>query len=374
MLLLKSTKVSLNIGVFKLMLVLFHLPVFTSSLFMAEASASTSLLQILFIAADPAGQALGGGNPVISSSQDLLINPSLMIRRTRPEVNAGYTSWFEGITIENVSLSVPVMGSFAAGVSALQTDYGEIDGYSIMDIPSGSVGAGDSVISVGAAYEMRNVAAGIGYSMIEQFLSASDKGKVTAFTAGIDMRLRSFDLGASYFLPMGSISYGDLSANQDVPSIMRTGLGVKLAGVRLAAAVITPSEGEAYQSAGAEIQFKDMIRFRLGMNTITSVIGMNAGIGVSLENIKFDYAFAQTAFGNQIHSFSFGFKFGPANISGRLLGEAKSLFKDGFYERSSHKLDDVLILDPDNSEANDLKARIAAILSTGQTPSSKEEQ
>lgn len=341
---------------------------------MPPGAAETSFLQMLFVPADPLSVSLGGANASLAGPGSFLINPAHAARATRPEVSAGTVFWWEDISLRGVSAYLPLNAAFTAGVCSLSSDYGNIDAYSGLDTPMGAVTAGDSFFALGAGYRSGSFSSGLSFITLSQRLSAEHEGSAAALHGGAEYSFRFLNTGFSYFLPMGKMELGGGASPQTIPSIMRVGANFRFLGSILSLAGTFPSEGEAFQSFGIEIPVGEVLRFRSGMNTIDSIMGFSAGIGLKYDRFSFDYGFASVEIGDAVHSFSLAARLGYSTLKARLYREAMSFFRQGFYEKSQQKLNEVLILDPDYRKAKVLASKIAKILDRLENPSTKEEQ
>jgi len=335
-------------------------------------AADTSFLQMLFVPPDPVSLSLGGANASVACPGSFLINPSHAAGITRPVISAGTVLWWEDITLRSVMAYLPVSAAFTAGIYSFVSDYGNIDAYDAMNTPMGSIDAGDSFFAIGAGYRAEAFSSGVSFARLSQRLSAADEGRAAALLFGAQYRLRFLNTGLSYFLPLGDMDFGSGATAQEIPSIVRAGANCRFIGIRLSAASTFPSAGGMFQSFGAEIPVGKALNFRAGMNTIDSVMGFSAGLGLSLDRFSFDYAFGSAEFGDAVHSFSFSAKLGYSILKTRLYREAVSFFNRGFYEKSQQKLGEVLILDPEYTKAKILTAKIAEIISRLENPSTKE--
>ncbi|PKN00609.1 MAG: hypothetical protein CVU78_00100 [Elusimicrobia bacterium HGW-Elusimicrobia-2] len=341
---------------------------------MPPGATETSFLQMLFVPADPLSVSLGGANASLAGSGSFLINPAHAARATRPEVSAGTVFWWEDISLRGVSAYLPLNAAFTAGFCSLSSDYGSIDAYSALDTPMGAVTAGDSFFALGAGYRADAFSSGLSFVTLSQRLSAEHEGSAAALHYGAEYSFGLLNTGFSYFLPMGKMELGGGSSPQTIPSIMRAGANLRFLGSILSFAGTFPSEGEAFQSFGIEIPVGEVLRFRSGMNTIDSIMGFSAGVGLKYDRFSFDYGFTSVEIGDAVHSFSLAARLGYSTLKTRLYREARSFFRQGFYEKSQQKLNEVLILDPDYRKAKVLASKIAKILDRLENPSTKEEQ
>ncbi len=339
----------------------------------APSSASdTSFLAMLFVPADPLSLALGGANASVPGPSSFLINPSHAAGVTRPSISAATVLWWEDISLRSVTAYFPVNAAFTAGFYSLTSDYGSIDAYSALDAPMGSIEACDSFLSAGAGYRSLRGRYGLSFVRLSQRLSAENEGSAAALLCGAEYRLWFLNTGFSYFLPLSKMDFGGGASPQEIPSIVRAGANCNFLGSRLSAAFTFPSGGGAFQSFGAEIPIGKMLNFRAGMNTIDSVMGFSAGVGLKYDRFSFDYGFGSAELGDAAHAVSFSVRLGYSTLKVRLYREAKYFFKQGFYEKSLQKLSEVLILDPDYTKAKILSAKIAKITSRLENPSTKE--
>ena len=197
-------------------------------IFNPSQAVETSVLQFLNIPASPVAQSLGGGNASFESPQDILTNPALLCKRSRPEISAGFTRWIEDITLQNFSVVYPVGSDLSFGVFLLRAGYGSIAGYDRLNTPTGNIDTGASLYSLGAGYNLGKFKAGVGFAEISQKLSSENKGDITAMSFGTSFRFSILEIGISRFSPSGKIDYGSGSASQEVPKITRTGINFKI--------------------------------------------------------------------------------------------------------------------------------------------------
>ena len=348
---------------FFVLLAVFAYPL--SSLFAGETS-----MQILFVPTDPLAFALGGDNAVLDGG--IAVNPALLLNRTRPEVTAGMTQWWEGVKMQKISVHLPLTGGIVLGASTVSADYGDIEGYSALDAPMGSVKAGYSLTTFGLGYRMGKMLTGFGLMNISERLSSENTGSAEAFIFASAFELRKFKTGFSYLIPSGKISYGEGSSEQKIPSILRAGLSFRIYMLGIFFGMTMPSPGDGFQTLGAEILMMDCLKLRAGINTVDSVIGSSAGFSLLFEKVSIDYAYGSAEFGSAIQSVAVSLQFGYSTLKSRLYSEAKRLFKQGFYDQSQERIKEVLILDPNHLKAKILGAKIAEIIAQIEN-SSKEE-
>ncbi|MEA2081274.1 MAG: hypothetical protein U9O97_00825 [Elusimicrobiota bacterium] len=339
----------------------------------APSSASeTSFLQMLFVPADPLSLSMGGANASVPGTASFLINPSHAAGVTRPSFGAGTVLWWEDISLRSVAAYFPVNAAFTAGFYSMTSDYGNIDAYSALDAPMGSVEAGDSFWAAGAGYRLSRGRLGAAFVSMSQTLSAENEGSAAALLCGAEYKMWFLNTGFSYLQPLGEMDFGGGTSTQEIPSIMRIGANCSIRGSCFTGAFTLPSAGAAVQSLGIEIPVWGVLKCRAGMNTVDSVMGFSAGLGLKYDRFSFDYGFCSAEFGDAVHAFSFSARLGYSTLKSRLYRKAKSFFKQGFYEKSLRTLNEVLILDPGHTKAKILSAKIAKIISRLENPSTKE--
>jgi hypothetical protein len=304
-----------------------------------------------------------GGNPVLETPMDIVLNPALISERTRPEISTALSLWIEDIRVQHFSLSFPFYFGFSLSGMYLSADYGQISGYGILDNSLGDVKTGSSIGGFGISREFGRFLLGAGYLKIRDSLSSEDCGNIDALTFGVKSRILFLDLGASFFLPSGKISYGVDSLPQDVPKIKRFGVSARISKFLLEAGFISPGAETSLIVYGLEAKIVDSVKLRVGSNSDSSAFGTVFGIEFAFGNVFIGYSFSPAVLDNTVNSLSFTMKFGGSNLKRRLLKQGKKLFNQGYYEKARKKFDEVIILDPENVTARFFIAKISEILS-----------
>jgi hypothetical protein len=260
--------------------------------------AGTSALEFLKlpVAARQASMA-GGGVALADDVMAARDNPAALALLPAWEAGFTYNSYLEGIRYEHAALGIPLPYG-AIGVDVTSLSYGQIDGYSADDQPTGDVSAGDLAAGLSYAYALKN---GLALGVTGRFLR--EKIDYAVATGA------SFDAGLQY-LPNASsgllshVSFGAAAQNlgpgirfesEKAPLPRQWSLGVGLDGfqkrLQSHVEIRKPLDRTAFAAVGAEYWLLRALALRVGYETRDALgPGVGAGIGLRIKAVQLDYA------------------------------------------------------------------------------------
>jgi len=284
----------------------------------AAQAAGFDLLRI-----DPTarGSALGGFPVAMTygSAHALEVNPAGLAPLEVPFVSATYSDHPLDLTAGRINYTMPYKNGVASG-SLVWFGYGSFDKRTDFDTPvEGTFGASDLLATVGygrALFGPVTVGAStkILYSSIEEYSSTAV----------------AFDLGALVHLTESRTDIGVTLANlgyqidtyagvrEDLPLTLRIAGARKLEHLPLVLNATGHAElgGDLYLTGGGEFTVSDLLVVRAGYTTLSqdlkvsgsedAIAGFSAGIGLSHESFRLDYAFQSQGAIGTVHRISAG--------------------------------------------------------------------
>jgi hypothetical protein len=263
--------------------------------------------------------AMGGAFTAMSSEvTSAYWNPAGLSSLERAGVSFGHFSWYQDITVEQISFGLPVNDRFSGAVSATYVNYGTIDGYDAQGDATGDLVAYDWVGGISMAMALsESFAIGVTGKYVNQRL---DDVSASAFAADLGIRYssESFAVGVTVVNLGSDIKFNKVS--EKLPAATRLGLMFR----PLSGAVATTFEleqrfyGDLVLRQGLELGFEDTYYLRAGYDYVPAqdgrqlATGMSAGAGLRLGFADIDYAFTPNdkSTSEDLHRFTLTFLLG----------------------------------------------------------------
>jgi hypothetical protein len=268
---------------------------------------------------------VGMGQAYTAAAEDataMYWNPAGMTSVEHVAVSLDHASYPLGGGLEHAAVVCSLGPLGAIGASGRYFSAGGITGLDSSQNFLGTFKPYDA--SAGAGYALRLGPLSIGGAWKEVRSKVAEVAKTTAFDAGARIALGDHLIVAGAASNLGgSLKYTAASEEEDLPSVTRAGIAVKLLednALLLTAEGGFPKGLDAYGAAGVE--YSKMIPYatgsltasvRLGYNTIQlktkGVAGVTAGFGVLLSNhLGVDYAFMPMGSIGVSHHISLSYK------------------------------------------------------------------
>jgi hypothetical protein len=289
-------------------------------------------LQLLGIGAEPISLSLSEtitakGN----GSASIFSNPANLAFDQQASVTASHTFWIQNSGNSHASVTIPgTRGTIGLGV--LTSSIGEIQSYSQPGVPSGSFDVNYYAFAGSYAIKFGPISAGITMMYLyEQLYQLSADGY--GINAGISVRFLDNRIRAGSALLNSGRMELLAETRSPLPTLWKTGIWSDLAQFSVSGSSQIPillslgidfavpvnedvaSDGftsinNPWLSSGLEITVSDMLILRAGVRTGDTKRRFSSGIGVNLENVRFNYAFVpfETGFG-LTHSLSLVYYF-----------------------------------------------------------------
>jgi len=224
-------------------------------------------------------------------------NPAGLAGLESGRVSLGHFSWFQDITVEQVSFGLPVNDDIAAAVSVTYVNYGTIDGYDASGNATGEITAYDLAGGLSFGFALSDEASvGITAKYINQRL---DDISATSFAADFGLRysFESIVFAATVTNLGGEMKFDQVA--EKLPAAAR--FGVQL--MPLSDALVASFElekrfqGDLFMRQGMEFGFSDQYYLRAGCDYLPAqngrwlATGLSFGAGVQFDFGSFDYAF-----------------------------------------------------------------------------------
>ena len=257
------------------------------------------------------------GEAVVSDAGNLsssIINPANIATIAGNEISFSYSSWIQDVQSEYLSVGLPLSVG-GLGISIASTGVNNIEVRERPGPPSGSFSSRFVTMSVSFAASLpEGLFAGLRASYLYQKIYVDD-----ASGYGIDMGMGVSDVFEGMSLGASLVNVGKLgafrSSSSDLPILLRFGGSYRLhAGDFTFTAYPSYSrelkESSSHALLGGEIQFRDLVAFRIGYQSGYSTRGFSAGIGLAYGFASLDYGYVPFAAGlGDAHIASFQIRF-----------------------------------------------------------------
>lgn len=284
----------------------------------AATNAGRTAADFLLIGQGARAAALGGAYTAISSGASAAYwNPAGLMSLEEGQISLGHFSWYQDISVEQLSAGMPISDDMAAAISITYIDYGKIEGYDMTGASTGQIAAYDWSGGLSLGYALNeSIALGITAKYVNQRL---DDVSASAFAAdfGIKYSSSSFNLAAAVSNMGGDLKFDQVS--EKLPALARVGVSV----MPIAGALETSFEiekrfqGDIMVRQGVELGFSDQYFLRAGYDYLPAqngralATGISLGAGLRFNAAELDYAFTpdDKATSENLHRFTLSFRF-----------------------------------------------------------------
>lgn len=302
----------------------------------ASSAIGTTGSDFLLMDTSARGIAMGGAMTALTNdSSSIYWNPAGLTQVPRLSTTFMHSQYVADITYDALSYAQRITDAAVIGAGVRYLDGGSIARTDISGIESGTfhprsyvgeVGWGESIYDLSDS-EM-DIAMGVSARAIRTDLGAA---AASGYGADFGIQSRFYTNSSSYDLALTIQNIGSGQKfdqiRDSLPTRVRFGGAVKpFKSLTLSAEAIAPINDSPYAAAGVEytleVQRDVKASARAGLNTLTyQTLGfastLSLGLGLSLNNFSFDYAFVPMGvLGTATHRLSISFNL-PAKVSRR---------------------------------------------------------
>jgi len=265
---------------------------------LAASNAGRTAADFLEIGQGARAAGLGGAYTAVSEGAVAAYwNPAGLAGLENFEVALGHFSWYQDITVEQLSLAMPLSAGPVLAASLTYVNYGAIDGYDASGVPTGELTAYDlsGGVSIGMAINER-WSAGLTAKIVTQRL---DDLSATAYAGdfGLKYHAESFALAATV-TNLGSSMTFDQSSEK-LPAAFNVGAAIYPFGGALTTSLDIEKkfEGDMVIRQGLELGFDDRYYLRTGYDYLPQqdgrelATGLSLGAGLRYGFADFDYSY-----------------------------------------------------------------------------------
>ncbi len=305
-------------------------------------------------------RAMAMGEAYTAMAQDsssLYWNPAGLAILNQSEASFMYSQLMDDMSFQNASVAVPLEnGGIGASLSYLS--YGKIDGFDNAGNAAGEISAYSGVGTIGGGMFGEFWSAGVNLKAIQGKL-ADEKATGIASDLGVTLVYPKEVLGgtiraASTIRNLGpGLKY--ISESDPLPREWRLGVSaLEMLNKKLNLSMDYGRERDINGSfyMGAEYWALPFIALRTGYaGSHTEGNGMRAGLGLSIKDIAFNYAFSPNGDLGVTHRYELTMKFGTIRPTltpemRRMLRQAKIAMADGRYGEATMLLDSLIQMAP----------------------------
>ncbi len=285
----------------------------------AASDVGRTAADFLMIGHGARAASMGGAYTAMSSGvTSAYWNPAGLSSMEQAGVSLGHFAWFQDISVEQVSMGLPISDLFAGAISATYVNYGTIEGYDASGEASGNLVAYDWVGGVSLSMALsESIAFGVTGKYVSQRL---DDISASAFAAdfGIRYSAESFAAGATVVNLGSEMKFDQVS--EKLPAAAKFGLMFRPMNGAVATSIELEQRfyGDLLVRQGIELGFEDAYFLRAGYDYLPSqdgrwlATGISAGAGLRFGPAEIDYAFTPNdkSTSENLHRFTLTFLFG----------------------------------------------------------------
>ncbi len=274
----------------------------------------TSAASFLNIGVSARSSATGGALSAISDGPvAAYYNPAGLARAENMQIAGMHSEWLEDLRYEYLGFATPLGQKGGLGISFSYLSYGQIDGYSPTNQPTGNVNAYD--ISASLSYG-REIAPGFSLGLgVKTIVEKLDNVDANGFAGDFGMQYKTgrFLTGLSVMNFGPKMKYE--SSSSPLPTAVNAGVSYYPFdnSFSVMAGIGAPFYGGVAFRAGMEYSYANLLVLRTGFDSQQAQAGQSGisfGGGLNFSAHSLDYAYnVNTMFGGT-HQFSFLFRFG----------------------------------------------------------------
>jgi len=260
-------------------------------------------------------RAAGMGEAFVAVADDssaIYWNPAGMALFRSNEISSMYTSWFQGISLTNVSGVGWILGN-RVGLSVTYLDMGVIE-ETTMAQPAGTgrkFTPNDTIVTFSHARKMLpGISVGASLKVINDTIDRSTVAGC-ALDCGVIFRTPVKGLNAGLVVK----NLGSLGADNPLPFSTRMGMAYYFynnKSLLLACDINIPNDDLVTLHTGVEFSVTDFLYLRFGINSRNEEMAggnLSAGLGFSWDGLGIDYAYAPYGDLGEVHRASISIRF-----------------------------------------------------------------
>ncbi|MCB4791989.1 MAG: PorV/PorQ family protein [Elusimicrobia bacterium] len=292
--------------------------------------AGTSTAQFLKLGAG--ARAAGMGEAFAGMADDstsIYWNPAGLVRARTKSLSMMHAAWFEEMSYDWLSYSMPVQDFGVFGLAAQYMSYGNIIKMDDTGLAGDTINPSDTALSLSYARDLKFAGLGINLKYI------SSKIEHTATATGVDIGILRALMEDKLYIGLAAQNIGTkmkfIDMEDPLPMNVKLGGAYALApSCKIALDINAPADNDVNFSLGSEYRFTETIALRAGYNTVQdldALSGLSAGLGIKISQyIGFDYAWTFYGDLGTTHRYSLNVRFGQEvekKVSSRKVIEAK---------------------------------------------------
>jgi hypothetical protein len=261
---------------------------------------------------------MGNAYTALASGTDATYwNPAGLAIEPGTEAAFSHFAWYQDITLEHGSVTVPAHDRLTVGASFTYLNYGDIDAYTATNEPDGQIDAHDWALTFSAGYAATEaISLGISAKYVTQRLDDISANGV-AFDIGTLLRFDRFNIGLAAVNLGPGLKYERVS--EDLPAATRLGVAV----LPFDDSFVASAEfdyrrgGSNVLRTGFEWNHQQLYFVRTGYERFVQGgrqsigDGLSFGLGMNWRQATIDYAYsvADQYSAEDVHRFSFTVRF-----------------------------------------------------------------
>lgn len=265
----------------------------------SESGAGTTSLQFLKIGVGARPIAMGEAFCAVAEGAETIHwNPAGLSFLKRPEMSFTHTVWFETINYESLAVAYPISKKEVVGVLINYLSMGLIDKYDNTGTKQGTFDAKDMSGTVSFATRFINaLPLGINIKLIRSrlddrtiYIIAGDAGCLYSLNKELTLGLSVQNIGMTAKFDLEEAA---------IPLNIKAGCAYRMSNLLVAVDANFPIDNSVIINSGAEYNFKiskainiaARAGYRTNVNGLGGLAGLTTGVGFSIEEIVFDYAY-----------------------------------------------------------------------------------
>ncbi len=289
-----------------------------TSLSAANGSGQTAA-DFLNIGLGARSASLGGAHMALNDAATASYwNPAALGSAEHAEISVSHFQWYQNLTVQQLSVAMPVSDRLSIGAHASMLQYGSISTVDNNGIITGEVSPADWVAGLSLGFKVSEAfSIGATGKMVSQNLGDFSASTIAGDLSGRFQSSR-FTVAAGVFNLGSPMVF--VAEEEKLPTTLRAGVAFKPFNADIIGLldVNSPFEGELSVRQGIEFGFSERYYLRGGfqhfLNSDVSqqMSQLNLGAGVNFNSLRFDYAYGgANELGNEsLHQFSLTFGLG----------------------------------------------------------------
>jgi len=323
-----------------------------------------------FLSFGAGARPLGMGKAFVAVADDASAtywNPAGLTQIDKPQLTTFYSSLFEDTSYSFISYAHPFNGPDIMGINVVMLNSDNFEKVNSLNQTEGTFS--DQDMSIDLCYARRfyqNISVGLGAKYITRSLAEDKDTYISSDLGLLYAATPSLSIGLSLQNIASAKMKGD-SEDKFAPEL-RAGIAYRMLNDDLLLSMDLSRALLAAQKihVGVEYKlFKDLLVLRIGSDNVE----LSGGVGLTIDNFSFDYAFAKQELGDS-HRFSFTYSFGDMTAASRekkaegLLAKAKESYMAGRYTDAYDDVKEALKVYPEGKDEKLLKTKLDRVFET----------